>query len=81
MRCREHAKTILSAWTKGDRERVGMLLDQPIADSGPRASTADEEERRELLMGIKARLRNSDDRAPAAVVSLRLLRQLAAARG
>lgn len=78
MRCREHAKTILSAWKKGDHERVGSLLSQPLSAWAQRDTTTDEEERQELMMGIKTRLRDSRTNAPAAVVSLRLLRHLAA---
>ena len=74
MRCRDHARTILSAWRKGDQERVGTLLGQ-----APGGISSDEEERRELLDGIIARLRSSPSGDPAAVVSLRLLRHLAAA--
>ena len=80
MRCREHARTILSAWKKGDQERVGRLLEQPSGTWEQRGTTSDEEERQELLAGIKARLRVSGGTEPAAVVSLRLLRHLAAAR-
>ncbi len=80
MRCREHARTILSAWKKGDQERVGRLLEQPLGTWGQRETTSDEEEREELLVGIKARLRVSGSAEPAAAVSLRLLRHLATAR-
>ena len=77
MRCRDHARTILSAWRKGDQERVGTLLGQ--APGGTSGISSDEEERRELLDGIIARLRSSPIGDPAAAVSLRLLRHLATA--
>jgi hypothetical protein len=81
MRCQDQAKAILNAWSHGDRTRVGQLLESRSRRAGAGRQSSFEQEREELLEGIRAGLRsgqNGQD-APVTAVSIRLLRHLATA--
>ncbi len=78
MYCRDRARNILTAWGEGNQVRVRQLLNN--GNRAGYASSAEEQERNELLDGIRAGLAggsvNADE--PVVSVSLRLLRHLAA---
>ncbi len=78
MLIQDHARTLLTAWDSGDRTLLGKLLDERVE---PGAAPAEEEERLELLDGIRCGLNGAESQdAPAVRVSLRLLRHLAFGR-
>lgn len=78
MLIQDHARTLLTAWDSGDRALLGKLLDQRLDTN---AALAEEEERQELLDGIRRGLNGAESQdAPAVRVSLRLLRHLAFGR-